>query len=111
MEGAPTAQRKRIAKIIRRIRLRLGETQKTFGKRHGVGQSIVSEWESGTRHPNRVALLQIAETSTPGEGEILLMAAQDARPEWGSQSGKRAPNIPLPLHDSIAPVAEGCNAG
>jgi len=121
MGHAPVVQRMRIARIIRRTRLQLSETQTAFGKRCGVTQSIVSEWEAGTRRPNKFALLQIAESATPNGRKTLLTDAQDARPQWArtKQQSCGAPDVsqtlPLqggvtsPLNDSMGPGAEGVN--
>ena|ERR1039458_2281233 len=105
-----------VARIIRRIRLRIGERQTDFGKRCGVTQTVVSDWENGNRHPGRFALSQVAGIATPSEKKILLEAAQDARPQWTCTGGEVQPSVSsfpedvsLSPNVSIAPSGEGCN--
>lgn len=64
-------QRVQLGQTVRRIRGRHKLTQTQFGLRFGVSQSIVSEWEAGTRFPNEVALLEIAKLGNLKEAAVL----------------------------------------
>jgi DNA-binding transcriptional regulator YiaG len=52
------SQRKSVAAAIKRIRLRARLNQTLFGEAiGGFPQGLVSEWEAGTRLPNKAALI------------------------------------------------------
>lgn len=98
------AERSRLGDVIRRIRRRNGWTQAAFGARFGASQPIVSEWEAGTRKPNRSALLALAALGKGKESKVLATIAA----RWvGRRTQAKAPvAIAISHRDtSIAPVS------
>ena len=46
---------------IKRVRTKIGENQRDFGKRFNVDQSTISKWEHNTQKPESYALDLLAE--------------------------------------------------
>jgi transcriptional regulator with XRE-family HTH domain len=46
-----------VAKLIKDLRLSLGETQTEFGERFGVSQVAVTYWEDGSNDPPSAVML------------------------------------------------------
>ena len=101
--------RQRVARIIRRVRFRLGQTQSEFAKQYLVGQSVISEWETGTRNPGREALLLMAEIALPVEAESLRRLADEARPRYRSVSRSDLTSFQIAHDISVMRPEANCN--
>lgn len=103
---AITLARIKAGRIIRRFRLRLGQTQAEFGCGFNVTQSVVSEWEGGTRIPSYPSITYLAGMVTRTESAVLTAVAESAKlPRRRAVQAQIAP----PSVSSIIPAAEGCN--
>lgn len=52
-----------LSKNIEILRRTLGDSQQAFGKRFGLGRSVVGKWESGTSEPSVAVLLALEDLS------------------------------------------------
>jgi transcriptional regulator with XRE-family HTH domain len=91
-------ERIKVGRTVRRVREANGLTQALFGKRFDVSQSIVSEWEAGTRRPSRTALSEIMALAKPKEAAIIATALSTYRVSAFA-----------PSNHSMVPAAEGGN--
>ncbi len=48
------------AEILKKLRYNTGETQKVLSEKIGYSQSIISEWEKGTKEPTAQAIIALA---------------------------------------------------
>jgi transcriptional regulator with XRE-family HTH domain len=66
--------------ILKRIRIQLGYTQKSFGKRLRVTQGAVSHWERGVTYPSVPIATKIAKMA---EKKGILFTIKQLRGENG----------------------------
>jgi transcriptional regulator with XRE-family HTH domain len=72
-------ERIKLGDTIRRIRLRGDWSQVELAQSLNVSQSVVSEWEAGSRIPSEEALVRLATIAKRGEADILVKANEKAR--------------------------------
>ena len=66
-----TNDKKALGARIKSIRLELGETLETFGKRFGANRGLASAWENGRYEPSPERLASIAKLANVSVNELL----------------------------------------
>lgn len=80
-----SARAERLCKLLQKIRSDVGLTQREVAKKLGVGQSVVSKYESGER---RLDLIELEQVANALNTSLLVVVAQFVDPATTIESLK-----------------------